>query len=128
MAKWVHQDVLDNGLNEIVTNGNQLHVVSAYSAGDNYATVVGNSLINYALAGGDKVLSAHATTGRKVTIAAKSGQNATASAATPDLHFAVVDSVNSKVVFVTDETSDQAITSGNPVNTPAFEYQVVQPV
>lgn len=129
MAKWVHTDVLDNGLNEIVSNGNVLHVIEAYSASDNFATVVGNSVANYSLAGGDKTLSAHATTGRKVTIAAKSGNNATkSSVGSPDLHLAVVDTVNSKVLFVTDETSDQAITNGNPVNTPVFEYQLPQPV
>ena len=129
MAKWFHQDVFDNGLNDIVSNANVLHVVSTYSAGDNYATVVGNSVTNYALAGGDKVLAAHNTTGRKVTIAAKSGNNATASTSgTPDLHFVLVDTVNSKVVAATDETSDQPITAGNPVSTPAFEFQFVQPV
>jgi len=128
MPKWTHTDVLDNGLNEIVNNGDVLHVISAYAAADNYATVTGNSVANYSLAGGDKTLAAHATTGRKVTIGAKSGNNATATAASPDLHLAVVDSVNSKVLYVTDETSDQPITSGNPVNTPAFDLQLPQPV
>lgn len=128
MPKWVNTLVLDNGLNVIVNDGNVLHVISDYNAGDSFAAVTNNSVANYALAGGDKTLAAHATTGRKVTIAAKQGNNATAGATNPDLHLAVVDSSNNRVLFVTDEMSDQDITDGNPLNTPVFELQHSQPV
>lgn len=39
MAKWAHADVLDNGINYIKTNCNKVAVISAYTAGDSYATV-----------------------------------------------------------------------------------------
>jgi hypothetical protein len=45
-----------------------------------------------------------------------------------DMHFAFVDTVNSKVLWVTQETSGQVITAGNPVNFPALVYKAVQPV
>lgn len=43
-----------------------------------------------------------------------------------NLHIAFTDNV-SKVLFVTDETSNQAVTSGNAVNFPSFAYTSVQP-
>jgi hypothetical protein len=36
--------------------------------------------------------------------------------------------VNSKVLWVTEETSGQTITSGNPVNFPSLVYTAKQPV
>ena len=39
MAKWVHADVLDNGIAYIKANCNKMALVSSYSAGDSYATV-----------------------------------------------------------------------------------------
>lgn len=89
--------------------------------------------------------------GRKVTITAGTGsgqertiQSNTATVLTPDedwttapdntseyqigdnLHFAVVDSTATKVLWVSDETSDQQVTNGNPINTPAFSIQLDQ--
>jgi hypothetical protein len=126
MAKFFNTDVFDNGLNQIVNDANQIHLISNYTAGDSYATVTGNSLGNAALAGGDKTLSAEGT-GRKVTTGAVSG-TATATDASPtDLHFALIDTVNSKVLAVTDETTDQGITSGNTLNFPSLNWIIAQP-
>jgi len=44
-----------------------------------------------------------------------------------DLHVALVDSTGSAVLLVTDETSDQTVTSGGTFNVPAWTYQVGQP-
>ena len=61
----------------------------------------------------------------------------TAWATTPDatsvfaiqnnLRFAFVDSVNSKVLWVTDETTDQIVTAGNTVTFPSLVYTSNQP-
>lgn len=127
MAKYFHSDVFDNGLSEIVASGNQIHLISNYTPGDNYATVLAASLGNATLAGGDRVLAADGT-GRKVTTAAKAG-TATATDASPtDSHFAILDTAGSRVLSVTDETSDQGITSGNPLNFPALDWSIAQPV
>ena len=49
------------------------------------------------------------------------------SGAAPDLHIAFTDST-SKVLLVTDETTDQVVTSGNTVNFPILTYTSAQPV
>lgn len=127
MAKWVHSDVLDNGLSAIKANANVLHLIKAYAAGDSYATVVGNSVGNVAMASGDYTLASSGSN-RTLTTAAGKTSNATSnSGASPNLHLAYVDSVNSKVLWVTDETSDQVITSGNPINYPSVVYTSNQP-
>lgn len=134
MAKWAHSDLLDNGpQGAIVTpaaTANRIveHVIKAYASGDSYATVTGNSIGNVSLAAGDVPLSGGAGSARTMTVAAKSGVTASASSgATPNLHFAIVDSTSSKVLLVTDETSDQVVTSGNTINLPSWTYVSGQP-
>ena len=56
MAKWAHADVLDNGINYIKTNCNKVAVISAYTAGDSYATVNGNIIAEATMASGDFTL------------------------------------------------------------------------
>ena len=43
-------------------------------------------------------------------------------------HFAFVDTANSKVLWVTEETSGQTIVLGNPVTFPSLVYTAKQPV
>lgn len=129
MAKWVNADVLDNGINNIKTNANKQVLLKAYTAGDAYATVnATNNIGEVAMASGDYTLAA-AGSNRTLTTAA--GKSATASAnsgAGPDLHIAFVDTVASKVLWVTDETSNQVVTAGNTVNFPSLVYTAQQPV
>ena len=132
MAKWVHSSVLDGGSDLIRTRAGtaarvKMHVIKAYAAGDSYATVIGNSCAVQDMATGDYVQSSSGSN-RVTTVGAKNGVAVTAnSGAGPDLHLAHVDSVSSEVLFVTDETSNQVLTSGNQVNIPAHTYQVNQP-
>lgn len=126
MPAYFHTDVFDNGLNEIINDANEIHLISAYTAGDNYATVTGNSLGNATLAGGDKALAADGT-GRKVTTSAVSGTATATDAAPTNLHFALIDTVGSRVLAVADETTDQGITSGNPLNFPSLDWSIAQP-
>jgi hypothetical protein len=129
MAKWVDSDVLDLGINRIKTNANKMVLLKAYAAGDNYATVNGtNNIAEVAMATGDFALGAGAASARTLTTTAKTGVTATAgSGASPDLHIAFVDTVASKVLWVTDETTNQVVTSGNTVNFPALVYTSNQP-
>jgi hypothetical protein len=122
MAKWVHSDVLDNGLNAIKTNANRMVLLKAYTAGDSYATVyTTNNIAEATMASGDYTLAGAANGPRTLTVA--SGKTATAgnggSGASPDLHIAFVDTATSKVLWVTDETSNQVVTAGNTVNFPS---------
>ncbi|MBP9803314.1 MAG: hypothetical protein KBE22_00215 [Candidatus Accumulibacter sp.] len=126
MAKWVRSGVLDNGLNDIKTNATKMYLLSAYTAGDSYATVIGNALnAGVTMASGDYTLASSGSNRTLTTASGKTG-TATASAASPNLHIAFTDG-SAAVIWVTDETSDQAITSGNTVNFPALVYTSNQP-
>ncbi len=125
MAKWAHADTLDNGPASIKANATKMMLISAYTAGDSYATVTGNKLAEVTMASGDYALSSSGNN-RLLTSASGKSSNASASAASPNLHIAFTDG-SAKVLWVTDETTDQPITSGNPVNFPALTYTSNQP-
>ena len=133
MAKWANASILDGGSDVLRTLAGtasrvKMHVIKAYAAGDSYATVTGNSCGSVDMAAGDYVQSGAAGAVRTTTIAAKNGVSVTAnSGATPDLHIAHVDSTGSAVLYVTDETSNQVLTSGNTMNIPSHTYAVGQP-
>ncbi len=127
MAKWVRSGVLDDGLNDIKTVATAMVLLKAYTAGDSYATVASNIIATVTMASGDYTLSGAAGAPRVLTTA--SGKSATASAnsgATPDLHIGFTDGA-ANVIWVTDETSDQVVTSGNTVNFPVLTYTSNQP-
>jgi hypothetical protein len=134
MAKWANALILDGGTDLIRTRAGtagriKMHVIKAYAAGDSYATVVTtNSCGSVDMVPGDYVQSGAAGAARTTTVAAKNGVNVTAnSGAAPDLHIAHVDSVSSEVLYVTDETSNQVLTSGNTMNIGSHTYAVGQP-
>ncbi len=127
MAKWVRSGVLDNGLNDIKNNATAMVLIKAYTAGDSYATVDSNKVASATMASGDYTLAGAAGAPRTLTTA--SGKSATATAnsgATPNLHIAFTDG-SANVIWVTDETSDQVVTSGNTVNFPQIVYTSNQP-
>lgn len=117
MSRYAHADVLDQGPKYIKDNCNKVILISAYSAA--YATVNGANKVaeatlvtgDFAIAGADgaaRVLTA--------TLTGKSMGNALQAVADgTGMHLAFVDTVASKVLYVTEESSDQPITNGNPV-------------
>ena len=128
MTKWAHADVMDNGPNYIKTNCNKVAVIKTYSAGDSYATVTGaaNLLAEATMASTDFTLG---TSGSDRTLTTASGkQDTSANATGAASHIAFVDTVASKVLWVTEETSGQTITSGNTVTFPSLVYTAKQPV
>ncbi len=126
MAKWVRSGVLDNGLNDIKTNATKMLLIKAYSAADSYATVVGNKVAEATMTSTDYTVASSGSN-RTLTVASGKTGSATAnSGATPDLHIAFTDG-SANVIWVTDETSDQVVTSGNTVNFPAPVYTSNQP-
>jgi len=128
MAKFAHADVLDQGPNYIKTNCNKMALISAYTFGDSYTIVNAAILAEATMASTDFTL-ASATNDRTLTTASgKSDTAANASGGSATNHIAFVDTVNSKVLWVTEETSGQAVTAGNPVNFPSLVYKAVQPV
>lgn len=126
MAKWVRSGVLDNGLNDIKTNATKMLLIKAYSAGDSYATVAGNIVAEVTMTGTDYTLGSSGLNRTLTTASGKSGTATANSGASPDLHFAFTDG-SANVIWVTDETSDQVVTSGNTVNFPQLVYTSNQP-
>ena len=126
MAKYAHPDVLDQGPNFIKTNCNKVALLGAYTFGDSYATVNGKILAEATMASGDFTLG---TSGNDRTLTTAAGkQDAAANASGAASHIAFVDTVNSKVLWVTEETSGQTIVLGNPVTLPSLVYTAKQPV
>ena len=117
MTTYAHADVLDNGPKYIKDNCNKVILISAYSS--TYATVNGaNKVAEATLVTGDFALSGADGAARVLTatLTGKSGGNALQGVDPgTGMHVAFVDTANSKVLYVTTESSDQAITSGNPV-------------
>lgn len=125
MAKWSSAAFLDGGLDYLKATATKLLLIKAYSAGDSYATVTGNIVASADVATGDFTKSSSGSN-RLVTTATKSATASAGSGASPNLHFAFTDG-SANVIWVTDETSDQVITSGNTVNFPALTYTTNQP-
>jgi len=119
MAKWVRSGVLDSGLNDIKNTATKMLLLSAYTLGDSYATVIANALnAGVTMAPADFVLSSSGN--NRLLTATTNGKTDTATATvggTPDLHIAFTDGT-ANVIWVTDETSNQPITSGNTINFP----------
>jgi len=117
MTKYAHPDVLDNGPKYIKDNCNKVILITAYSSV--YATVNGaNKIAEAALVTGDFAIAGADGAARVLTatLTGKSMGNALQGLADgTGMHLAFVDTANSKVLYVTDESSDQPITNGNPV-------------
>lgn len=128
MAKWANADVLDNGPNYIKTNCNKLALISSYTAGASYATVNAAILAEVTMATGDFTLATSGSDRTLTTAAGKQDASANASGGSASNHLAFVDTINSKVLWVTEETSGQAVTAGNPVTFPSLVYTAKQPV
>ena len=115
MAKWVNSLVQDNGLNQIKNSATKMVLISAYTAGDSYATVNTNTVASVTMTSADYTLAGAAGAPRTLTVASGKTATATATASgTPDLHVAFTNGTDT-VYWVTDETSNQPITSGNTV-------------
>lgn len=125
MARYLHPNAIDNGPEYIKTNIAAVWLVPDYTTAMSRAAADSAKLAAESMTGTDAVLSDQGT-GRRLTLASKSG-NATATAAGPhDLHYVYVSAT--EILFATDETTDQAITSGNPHTFSAVTLDYPQPV
>lgn len=117
MSRYAHADVLDNGIQYIKDHCNKVILADAFTsiyANANGANKVGEAALvsgDFAIAGADgaaRVLTA--------TLTGKSGGNAVKAVADgTNMHLVFVDTTTSKVLYVTEESSDQAVVLGNPV-------------
>jgi hypothetical protein len=127
MGKSAHDDVLDALGNYLQTNGNKMTVCetepTTYTEANSNKGSGGKALADVALAGGDYAL-ADDTSGRKVTIAEKADVEIDVSGDAD--HVAIVDTVNSKLLYVTTCTQ-QALVAANYVTFPAWKINVQDP-
>jgi hypothetical protein len=128
MPRYAHPDFLDNGLNELRNDCNSMVLISDYTVGDSYAVVTGRILAQVAMAPADFTLGSSGNDRTLTTAAGKQDPSANASGGSATNHIAFLDTVGSRVLWVTPETSGQSVTATNPVNFPSLVYTARQPV
>jgi len=123
MAKNLNTAVLDLAINDIKTNVTRMTVCSAQPT----TYTEGNTtfmLANVTVATGDFTLAAGDTSGRKVTVGAKTGISISNSGTAT--HIAWLDVTNTTLKLCTTCTS-QAINTGGTVDIPAWKWEINQP-
>lgn len=121
MPKTAPDAVMDAAF-DYIDQADVMHVCSTLDGTPTYAEITTASLANVAMTPNtDFTKAAGDTSGRKVTVAAKSGVSVTASGTAN--HIALVTVSGTVVRYVTTCTS-QALTSGNTVNIPAWDIEI----
>ena len=116
-------DATIDAMFDYVDLSNIMHVCSGEPA--NYAGIAAVSLASVAMTPNTDFTKANGTvSGRKVTVAAKSGVSVASSGTATHLVLALTS--DSTLRYVTTCTS-QALTAGNTVNIPAWEIEVQDP-
>lgn len=142
MAKSFDNTVFDDGLNSVIgraaaASPSNLKLVLCSAPPTTFAeasTLYDGTAGKFRVSDEIDLLTADLTLqdrpagGREIVVAAKTGTLQATLSAGSDLHVAIYDSANSLLLVVTDETTDQALTSGNPVNFPSFTFGMADPV
>lgn len=121
MAKYVDDSVLDGALNIYKNNCNLMTVCSQQPTNRTEA-VTTYALADVAMAPSDFTIANGDVSGRKVTVAAKSGVPVDASGTAT--HLALCS--DTTLLLVTTITS-QVLTAGNTVNIPAWDDEIADP-
>lgn len=122
MAKQAPDIVLDAPA-DVIDQSNIMHLCSAEPA--NYAGIAAVSLADVAMTVNTDYTKANGdTSGRKVTVAAKS--TVTVDASGTATHVALASTGDTTLRYVTTCTS-QAVTAGNTVNFPAWDIETADP-
>lgn len=119
MGKKVADSVLDAALDKIATATSQIAL--AAEPADRAAAISG-ALATATMAGGDYTNANGDTSGRKVTVGAKSGVSITATGTCT--HLALID--GTELLYVTTVTS-KALTNGDTVDMPAWDIELADP-
>lgn len=122
MAKFANTDVLDGSLN-IVSAATLMVALNGQPA--SYGAALAGRLAEAVLTSGDFALSAGDISGRKISIAARSGLPVLA-AATAD-HIALLDVAGSRLLYVTTCPA-QALVTGGLVSIAGWSVEIATPV
>ena len=121
MPKTAPDAVMDAAF-DYIDQADMMHVCSTLDATPTYAEITAASLADVAVVPNtDFTKAAGDTSGRKLTVAAKSGVTVDASGTAN--HIALVTVSGSVVRYVTTCTS-QVLTAGNSVNVPAWKIEI----
>lgn len=116
--------VFDNGLTVLDTEANKITITSqeatTYTEG-NATYALGNSTSISISAPADRTGG-----GRKVTVSAITGGSVTVTGAAT--HYAILDTVNSRLLATGSLTASQAVTSGNTFTLSTFDIGIPDPV
>lgn len=125
MATYTHPDCLSADLNETITTATRAVLIKSYSRTDSYATLETNILVDVAINSGN--FTGPTASGDDMTASFDGVQGvATAAAATPDLHQAILD--GTRILRVTDEVSNRDVFVDDVINLVAFNFKTKQPV
>jgi hypothetical protein len=122
MPKFASNDVLDGSL-VVASAATRLVAVNGQPA--SFAAAVAGTLTEATLSGGDFAIGPGDISGRKVTVAAKSGLAVTA-AGTAD-HIALLDVAGSRLLYVTTCPA-QALVPGGTVNIASWSIEIGAPI
>lgn len=116
--KYVHPDVLDNGIQYVRNNATRILLLPTFSGGVTYAQALADALVSIAATAADFTISVEGA-GRKVVYGG-SGQSAALKSApsASDLHIAYTDGI-SRILWVDEETSRIPILSGQMYRLPS---------
>jgi len=120
---YLHDDILDDGLQTLTDNVEELHVCSqepityteaktTYTLGNKSAPAVGAP-------------ENRSPNGRKVVVSAITDGSITSTGTTT--HYALVDNTNTKLLAAGSLTASQAVTSGNPFTLTAIDIGIPDP-
>jgi hypothetical protein len=120
---FLHDDILDDGLQVLTDDANALHICSQEPATYAEATTtytLGNKAVPTVSAPGDRTPS-----GRKVTVSAITDGEVTATDTAT--HWALVDTVGERLLATNTLGAGQAVTDGNVFTLAAFDIGIPDP-
>lgn len=123
MAKYANPDVIDGALNVIKNNATRMTLCTTQPTTFAEANAT-YSLAQVTMVSGDFTLANGDTSGRKVTVAAKSGVSVATSGTVT--HAALLDVTNSKLLFVTT-TPSTAVAGGGTVDIGSWKDEIQAP-
>ena len=131
MATYLHPDIFDNGLTELSENAGMTIVVcdgapTTRDEASNLLSGTGFRVSNEITLDAENITLESITDGRQAAIAEQTGSVEEDSTEDPELWVAIYD--DSRLLVVTDETSDQSLTAGNPLTIPAFNVAITTTV
>lgn len=122
MAKFIDNDVFDNGLNHLKNNATEMYLTDTQPA-DRAAAIAAALASKTGLTSGSYTGPVDGdVSGRKITKNAESGISVGTSG---NVNHVTLCSA-SKILMITTVTT-QAVTAGNTINTPAYKFELKDP-